>query len=63
MKKKLITLGLVSTLLVGCGSTKNIEPCCNEEPKKEVVSGENDPIMKLLLSGLIILSVNFLFTK
>ena len=30
---------------------------------QEVVSGENDPIMKLLLSGLIILSVNFLFTK
>ena len=31
--------------------------------QQEVVSGENDPIMKLLLSGLIILSVNFLFTK
>jgi uncharacterized protein YcfL len=63
MKKKMIAIALSTTLLVGCGSTKNIEPCCNEEPKKEVVSGENDPIMKLLLSGLIILSVNFLFTK
>jgi len=59
MKKKMIAIALSTTLLVGCGSTKN----CNEEPKKEVVSGENDPIMKLLLSGLIILSVNFLFTK
>ena len=33
------------------------------ETQKEIVSGEHDPIMKLLLSGLIILSVNFLFTK
>lgn len=62
MKKKMISVLLISTLLVGCGSTKTINPCC-EKPQKEQVSGEHDPIMKLLLSGLIILSINFLFTK
>lgn len=47
-------------LLTSCGTTKNIEPV---ETKIETRSGEHDPIMKLLLSGLIILSVNFLVTK
>ena len=62
MKKKIIALSLSLILLSGCGSTKPAsDGCC--EAKTETLSGENDPIMKLLLSGLIILSVNFLFTK
>lgn len=62
MKKKLISVLLVSILVFGCGTTKAATKD-NNKTKTEVVSGENDPIMKLLLSGLIILSVNFLFTK
>jgi|TARA_B100001093_G_C26690867_1_gene954748 hypothetical protein len=63
MKKMMTVIMLSTILLTSCGTTKNIEPCCKEEPKKEVISKNHDPIMKLLLSGLIILSVNFLFTK
>ena len=63
MKKKIIAIALSTTLLVGCGSAKNIDPCCDKDSKKEVVSGENDPIMKLLLSGLILLSLNILVTR
>ena len=58
----MIAIALSTTLLVGCGSTKNIEPCCNEETAIEKVTSK-DPIMKLLVSGLIILSINFLVTK
>ena len=66
MKKRLLTTLLCLTLLLpSCAISKpthNVK--LDEYPKKEkVVSGEHDPIMKLLLSGLIILSVNFLFTK
>ena len=63
MMKKLISVLLVSTLLVGCGSTKpTTEECCkNETAIEKVVS--KDPIMKLLVSGLIILSINILSTK
>lgn len=61
MKKKVISLLLVSTLLFGCGSTKSTT---NTEVQTEVVSDEiNDPLMKLLLSGLIVLSLNLLLTK
>ncbi len=64
MKKKMIALALSLVLLSGCGATKPAsDSCCEAETKTETISGENDPIMKLLLSGLIILSVNFLFTK
>tara|TARA_B100000900_G_scaffold405536_1_gene415273 strand:- start:651 stop:842 length:192 start_codon:yes stop_codon:yes gene_type:complete len=63
MMKKLISVFLVSTLLVGCGSTKpTTEECCKKETAIEKVTTK-DPIMKLLVSGLIILSVNFLVTK
>lgn len=63
MKKKLISVFLVSTLLVGCGSTKPAtDECCKKETAIEKVTTK-DPLMKLLVSGLIILSVNFLFTK
>ena len=61
MKKKLISVLLVSILIFGCGTKASTKD--NNKTNTEVVSGENDPIMKLLLSGLIILSVNFLFTK
>jgi len=57
----MIILSLSSILIFGCGSSKAVSN--NTEPKTEVVSEQHDPIMKLLLSGLIILSVNFLFTK
>ena len=62
MKKKLISIFLVSILLVGCGSTKPTTPCCNEETGVEKVMSK-DPIMKLLVSGLIIYSINILFTR
>ena len=63
MKKKLISVFLVSTLLVGCGSTKPAtDECCKKETAIEKVTTK-DPLMKLLVSGLIILSVTFLFTK
>lgn len=62
MKKKLISVLLVSILAFGCGTTK-ASTKSNDKVRTEVVSGENDPIMKLLLSGLIILSVNLLFTR
>ncbi len=60
MKKIMIVIIATTILMTSCGSTKNIDKV---ESKKEVVSGEHDPIMKLLLSGLIVLSVNFLVTK
>ena len=59
----MVAIALSSILLVGCGSSKGLDKCCKEEIKTERVSGQNDPVMKLLLSGLIILSVNFLFTR
>ena len=61
MKKKLISVLLVSTLLVGCGSTQNISSETTENKVEKVVS--KDPIMKLLVSGLIIYSINILFTR
>lgn len=61
MKKKLITLGLVSTLLVGCGSTQNISSDTKETSVEKIVT--KDPIMKLLVSGLIIYSVQILFAR
>ena len=61
MKKKLITLGLVSTLLVGCGSTQNISSETKETSVEKIVT--KDPIMKLLVSGLIIYTVQILFAR
>ena len=62
IKKNIISIVFCIILLVpSCASPK----LTTQKPpqQQEVVSGENDPLMKLLLSGLIILSVNFLFTK
>ena len=62
MKKKITAL-LFATLLLtsSCGSTKPAaDKCCKE--KTEVISGENDPLMKLLASALIIFSINLLVT-
>ena len=61
MKRIMIVLSLSSILIFGCGSSKVTSN--NTESKTEVVNQKEDPIMSLLLSGLIILSVNFLFTK
>ena len=61
MKKKLISVFLVSTLLVGCGSTQNI-PSETEETAIEKVTSK-DPIMKLLVSALIIYTINIFVTK
>ena len=59
MKKKVIVLLLASTLLTNCGSTQNVPSKSNIE----VVSGENDPLMKLLVSGLILLSLNLMISN
>ena len=61
MKKKLISVFLVSTLLVGCGSTQNI-PSETEETTIEKVTSK-DPLMKLLVSALIIYTINIFVTK
>jgi PBP1b-binding outer membrane lipoprotein LpoB len=63
MRKKLISVLLVSTLLVGCVSTKpTTEECCkNETAIEKVVS--KDPIMKLLATSLIIYAIQLLVTK
>lgn len=62
MKKKLISVLLVSALLVGCGSTKPTTPCCNEETGVEKVMSK-DPVMKLLVSALIIYTINIFATR
>ena len=62
MKKKVIVLLLASVLSTNCGLAKPNNT--NYNTTKEVqVSGEHDPLMKLLLSGLIVLSLNLLLTK
>jgi len=60
MRKMMIVIMIATVLVTSCGASKNIDKI---EPQKEVISGEHDPIMKLLLSGLIILTVNFLVTR
>ena len=62
MKKKIISILLASTLLTGCGSTKNLEPCCVEETSVEKIVTK-DPLMKLLVSALVIYSLQILLTR
>ena len=63
MKKKITALMFATLLLTSsCGSTKPAaDKCCKE--KTEVISGENDPLMKLLVSALVILAINLIVTK
>jgi|TARA_B110000037_G_scaffold197336_1_gene235362 hypothetical protein len=62
MKKNIISILFCIMLLApSCASSKPTK--VKKVEKKEIVSGEKDPLMKLLLSGLIILSINFLTTK
>ncbi len=62
MKKKMIGIALSSILLVGCGSTKPVsDNCCQETAVEKVTS--KDPVMKLLVSALIIYVVNIFATK
>ena len=63
MKKKITALMFATLLLTSsCGSTKPAaDKCCKE--KTEVISGENDPLMQLLASAIIILAINLIVTK
>ena len=63
MKKKVIVLLLASLLSTNCGLAKPEWETKYNTTKEVAVSGEHDPIMKLLLSGLIIFSLNLLLTK
>lgn len=61
MKEKLIVFIFIFTLTLSCGSSKTSYN--SYETKTEVKSGEDDPVMKLLASALVILTINFLATK
>lgn len=63
MKKKVIVLLLASLLSTNCGLAKPEWETKYNTTKEVAVSGEHDPLMKLLLSGLIIFSLNLLLTK
>jgi len=62
MKNKIISILLCLTLLTSCGSVKSVKDKKSID-KEEVVSGENDPLMKLLISALIIYSINILVAR
>jgi len=59
MRKKIILISLCCTLFFTCGSSKSLVEK-KDEPKEMVISGEKDPLMKLLVSVLIIYSINLL---
>ena len=60
MKKKLIVLGLVSTLLVGCGSTKPASDGCCEAPKVT----QNDRVtLGVLFSGMVLFILHTATTR
>jgi uncharacterized lipoprotein YajG len=63
MKRKIITILLASLLLTNCGTTKTSSETNPKKEKVEIVSGEKDPLMKLLVSGLILLSLNLMITR
>ena len=63
LKKKVIVLLLASLLSTNCGLAKPEWETKYNTTKEVAVSGEHDPLMKLLLSGLIIFSLNLLLTK
>jgi len=55
----MIVIMASTILLTSCGASKNVP----SKPKTEVVSGEKDPLMKLLVSALIIYSLNIMLTR
>ena len=59
MKKMMIVIMASTILVTSCGASKNV----TSKPKTEVVSGEKDPLMKLLVSALIIYSLNIMLTR
>ena len=59
MKKMMIVIMASTILLTSCGASKNVP----SKPKPEVVSGEKDPLMKLLVSALILYSLNIMLTR
>lgn len=62
MRKKIILISLCSMLLFTCGSSKlSVEK--KDEPKEKVIVKNQDPLMGILLSGLIIYSINILFAR
>jgi|TARA_B100000768_G_C11207852_1_gene344644 hypothetical protein len=65
MKKRMIALSLSSILVFGCGSSKPVSnDCCKTETTEtQIISGEDDPTMKLLLSGIIILAINLMIAR
>jgi len=59
MRKKIILISLCCTLFFTCGSSKSsVEK--KDEPKEIVISGEKDPLMKLLVAVLILYSINLM---
>ena len=62
MRKKIILISLCCMLLFTCGSSKHLVEK-KDEPKEKVISGEKDPLMKLLLSVLILYSLNIMITR
>jgi len=61
MNKKIISIMLCCMLLFTCGSSK--PSIGKDEQKKEVVNDNNDPLMNLLLSALVIYSIKILFAR
>jgi hypothetical protein len=62
MGKKLIIVLLCCGLLTTCRSVKPAsDKCCKE--KTEVVKDNNDPLMGILASALIIYSIKILFAR
>ena len=58
MKKKVIVLLLASILSTNCGLAKQEWETKYNQTKEVAVSGEQEPLMKLLLSALILYSLN-----
>lgn len=64
MRKKLIVLGLVSTLLVGCGSTKPASDGCCEGPIAIAEVTQNDRVtLGVLFSGMVLFVLHTATTR
>lgn len=62
MRKNIILISLCCMLLFTCGSSKPLVEK-KDDPKEKVITVKKDPLMGLLLSGLIIYSINILFAR